>query len=266
MSTQQYSAEASFQARGNTMNGCELIVTEVATGTSDVSHQDAFKNAQSAAQQAAQSKLKAELMKINTGSSCQMVVCGPPGPMGPDGRRGRTGPSGTPGQDGALANFDLPSQFIGATSISIPSEGLDEETILLFKFLADLSSNISSRQEADQDDSLPSYNLGQTGNVLANFIKDLISVKSPVRSNIEYNGLTNLSNLPKPKIDILTDILNNIVEYEYNNEELGTLFKNFILVRQEDQPVPQTSRLERISIVRNVYRVIIVTGILYLSN
>lgn len=242
MSTQQYSAEASFQARGNTMNGCELIVTEVATGTSGVSHQDAFKNAQSAAQEAAQKKLKEELMKINTGSSCQMVVCGPIGPIGPDGRRGRTGPSGTPGQDGALANFIRPIGFLNGPAILLPVADLDDDQLVLLKFIIDLSSNNSTRAPTPGKDAIKVQIIDKIAKAFVFNFFPLLTQKSS-NANIffikdklnPHYGATNYGGLNKSEIAVVFDILIRIIEYEVDNSDLPTLFTDFIRLEQNDK-------------------------------
>lgn len=231
MSSPQYSAEASFQARGNTMNGCELIVTEVATGTSDISHQDAFKNAQAAAQDAAQKKLKEELMKINTGSSCQMIVCGPPGPMGADGKRGARGNPGVPGQDGVFANIKIPLQLVGKVLIKLDTKNLTPEQIAFLKLLASITGGLGNSTRQD-DSSILASSFKNISNVCSKLITDIsqgsTNVNIPPPGSDFYGTGSQYSDLGPNNSSKVSNALEAIVE---NNEyDLDPIFKNFILL------------------------------------
>ena len=237
MSSPQYSAEASFQARGNTMNGCELIVTEVATGTSDVSHQDAFKNAQAAAQDAAQKKLKEELMKINTGSSCQMIVCGPQGSIGPDGKRGRTGPAG---QDGVFADIKVPLQFVGGIAIELLASKLNSADVEFLRLLSNISN--STRQDDQVEGSLSANSYKNISQKISDMLTDISTkgtkVGIPLLASQVYGSGLKYFNLGNVQSEIVVRTLETIAE---NNEYgIDPIFKFHINVLE--MPQPQTKQ------------------------
>lgn len=169
---ENFIAEASSQARGYTRCGSELIVNEIANGTSNISHQDAFQVALKLAQQKADATLKEELMKIDMGNKPCIRLIGRPGV---DGNRGKRGAKGDKGDAGAFP-FELPSQFLRGNTFVIPDELLSEEQrIILFSFL-DKSRDRQSREDNE------SANLAMTD--LKKIQKQYITDLGPVVNNV----------------------------------------------------------------------------------
>ena len=139
---ENFTAEASSQARGYTRCGSELIVNEIATGTSTISHQDAFQVALKLAQQKADATLKEELMKIDMGNEpCKMLR----GRDGLPGSRGKRGEKGDPG----TFPFQLPSQFLGDNTFVIPDELLTAEQKGVLDSIAARSRYIQAREAVE---------------------------------------------------------------------------------------------------------------------
>ncbi len=122
-------AEASSQARGYTRCGSELIVNEIATGTSNISQEDAYQNALKLAQQKADTTLKEEILKIDRGNAPCIMLRGRDGLPGSKGKRGEKGDQGS-------FPFALPSYFLGGTSFVIPTNLLTQEQIDMLGGLA----------------------------------------------------------------------------------------------------------------------------------
>ena len=133
-----FTAEASSQARGYTRCGSELIVNEIATGSSSISHQDAFQVALKLAQQKADTTLKEELMKIDMGNEpCKMLR----GRDGLPGNRGKRGAKGDKGDSGTFP-FRLPSQFLNGNTFVIPATQLTyEQKEMLDEMIGSLRSS-----------------------------------------------------------------------------------------------------------------------------
>ena len=90
--------EVSFEARGVTIDGVEIIVKEIASATSEISYEDAWLKAHAVAKEKAEAIL-AEKLKLLTGEVKEKLCClkgdrGFPGPRGPKGDTGPTGPTG----------------------------------------------------------------------------------------------------------------------------------------------------------------------------
>ena len=84
--------EVSFEARGKSSDGLEIIVTEIASATSDISYEDAWIKAHALAKEKADATL-VEKMKLLTGEVKEKLVY----LKGEKGCHGSRGPQGVPG-------------------------------------------------------------------------------------------------------------------------------------------------------------------------
>ena len=100
--------EVSFEARGFTLDGVEIIVKKIASATSEISFEDAWIKAHAVAKQKAEATL-AEKLKLSTEEVKEKLVC-------LKGERGFPGQRGPKGDTASMSSFGNGSVYVGYVS------------------------------------------------------------------------------------------------------------------------------------------------------
>ena len=207
---ENFIAEASSQARGYTRCGSELIVNEIATGTSNISHQDAFQVALKLAQQKADATLKEELMKIDMGNKPCIRLIGRPGV---DGNRGKRGAKGDKGDAGAFP-FELPSQFLSGTTFVIPANLLSQEQNEMLDAMID---NLRMLSDFPNSKVISTADLGplqsQFGEIIGSMYGNYSDTTTVDLSQAEEPFTTNYRVADKALATSVDDYIMNLCDY-----------------------------------------------------